>query len=1046
MLSVKTESLSMSIGRIVPFAAVTHRALGRCWAFGLLVLLLVETRVRGDDTAVPPGTLVGHAGAVMMGTFTPDGVKVITASTDQSARLWDPATGLEVRRYAEHTGPLYALAVSRDGRTLVTGAQDNTLRVWDVPLNAPVRVFHQHPLAIRGLARSPEGSTLLTASADKMLNVLPISLFVTGAVPATPAVAVGELRSGHLDELLTVDARNDGAQYATADRVGRMLLWNPYLKLPQRELLGHAGRVESVRFLGNNQQLLSAGDDGMLRLWQLLPNTARTSATFPVEFGEVALLNNQPIALCGLTDGTLRAVNLTDDKTVLEYPQQDFKLTQLAVAPNNSWLALAGEHGLTTLLNYNDGALRGMVGEHVAAITDIAVHADAVRFATASADGAVRLWQQPQPSIEVKGHAAPLRGLAAASSGQWFASIADDQTARIWGLNGAAQRQLGGHAQPLRAIAIRDDDALLATGDAAGVVWVWNASNGAVEGYLPAHQGAVTALVFSADRNSLVTAGADGRVRSWTFPLPKQQPATPEEAPQPAWEFAVPGNQSLTAIYRTAGDAGYIGLLATGSELVRLKVDGTALAALTVPGRVCKSLEVSRDGRFTLAVDDQGTAHLWSADATALAELPLGAGTVAARFNKEGTELVVSDAKPRVRLFDVASKRCLEELSCVEPVVDAVWAGTDQRTIACMGPGNDAAVVQRSLLRLLETRDPQQPDMPLQPANALQFTPDQQHLLCGTAAGNIRQWNINDGSLVRTLTGAKSSIQQVLIAPNQQWVLTLAADNSIQVWQLGDGNALQTFNVTEGAQGVTISADSTRVATAHLDGFVRVWDLASGRLLETLSGHAGPVVAIHFLPDGQTLVTAGTDKSLRQTKTSIIRAMPVSQGKLLHMVLYNNGAQAVACDDLGRVFMTELSNGTEVRHYQWGALPAVPVANPAVVAVAAPPQQQLQPTVVAARVDNQRIAAGTTSGDVVVWNVSNGETPLLRFQVPAAVTAINYSPDNLKLAVTCADSSVHILVPRFQVGSRPWSYSYTSSFRSPVSPQECCLPRTIAQY
>jgi WD40 repeat protein len=73
-----------------------------------------------------------------MAQFTPLGERTITASADETLRLWDAKTGTEQRQYQGHTGPVYCLAVSGDGRTLVSGAQDNTARVWDIPLAVPI--------------------------------------------------------------------------------------------------------------------------------------------------------------------------------------------------------------------------------------------------------------------------------------------------------------------------------------------------------------------------------------------------------------------------------------------------------------------------------------------------------------------------------------------------------------------------------------------------------------------------------------------------------------------------------------------------------------------------------------------------------------------------------------------------------------------------------------------------------------------------------------------------------------------------------------------
>jgi WD40 repeat protein len=77
--------------------------------------------------------------------FTPDGKRaicsygprVIEAVYDDdprcSLRLWDLATGKELKLFKGHTGPVLSLAISRDGRFLVSGSADNSMVLWQVP-------------------------------------------------------------------------------------------------------------------------------------------------------------------------------------------------------------------------------------------------------------------------------------------------------------------------------------------------------------------------------------------------------------------------------------------------------------------------------------------------------------------------------------------------------------------------------------------------------------------------------------------------------------------------------------------------------------------------------------------------------------------------------------------------------------------------------------------------------------------------------------------------------------------------------------------------
>jgi tetratricopeptide (TPR) repeat protein len=64
--------------------------------------------------------------------FSPDGRLALTGSDDETARLWETATGKPVGEPLRHEGVVEAVAFSPDGRLALTGSGDKTARLWEV--------------------------------------------------------------------------------------------------------------------------------------------------------------------------------------------------------------------------------------------------------------------------------------------------------------------------------------------------------------------------------------------------------------------------------------------------------------------------------------------------------------------------------------------------------------------------------------------------------------------------------------------------------------------------------------------------------------------------------------------------------------------------------------------------------------------------------------------------------------------------------------------------------------------------------------------------
>jgi TPR repeat protein len=80
--------------------------------------------------------LVGHAGAVSFAAYSPDGTRIVTASEDQTARIWDARTGAPLAVLLGHSDLVGSAEYSPDGSRIVTASFDKTVRIWDAQVAA----------------------------------------------------------------------------------------------------------------------------------------------------------------------------------------------------------------------------------------------------------------------------------------------------------------------------------------------------------------------------------------------------------------------------------------------------------------------------------------------------------------------------------------------------------------------------------------------------------------------------------------------------------------------------------------------------------------------------------------------------------------------------------------------------------------------------------------------------------------------------------------------------------------------------------------------
>lgn len=131
--------------------------------------LLQPRRAIGDGELL--GKLVGHEDDLTSIAFSADGARLVTASLDADARIWDPKTFATLRLLRGHTSAVNEAVFSADGRWVAT-AGPTTVGLWNVratrriEAGTPVPFVRGHGPRVRGVAFAPDSRRVASTGDD----------------------------------------------------------------------------------------------------------------------------------------------------------------------------------------------------------------------------------------------------------------------------------------------------------------------------------------------------------------------------------------------------------------------------------------------------------------------------------------------------------------------------------------------------------------------------------------------------------------------------------------------------------------------------------------------------------------------------------------------------------------------------------------------------------------------------------------------------------------------------------------------------------------
>jgi WD40 repeat protein len=560
--------------------------------------------------------LKGHTDSLSKARYSPDGARVLTASGDKTARIWDVTSGKEMVALKGHEEAVNDATFSPDGKRVVTASSDKTARIWDAATGQPIVVLNGHERRLHGAAFSPDGERVVTAGGQRWSG----DFFDTTAriwdAQTGKQILVLE---GHKESVRSATFSPDGTLVATTsgeangseEKTAR--IWDAATGRQLAVLEGHGAMVTSAAFSPDGSRLVTSSFDDTARVWDVA-----TGKELLVLKGHRRPLNSAAFSPDGArivtasNDRTMRIWDATTGKELDVFNGHEGPVTSAGFSPDGTRVVTSS--GLPTALDqFKDNTVLNL-RDSTARIWDVAHRAELAVI---------------QPGGE-------LANAALSPDSRRVVTVADGQQARIWdATTGTKVADIRGHEAKVNTAAFSPDARLVITASEDKTARIWDAKSGKELGVLKGHEKALQYAAFSPDGSRAVTGSFDETARLWDVASGKELLVLKNQATGSVVAFSPNGRRLLTSSDKLAAlwDA------ETGKQIALLKGHTTPVnsGAFSPDG----SLVVTASGVTVLS--GPSTARLWNGvTGDEIAEFKHPGAVHSAAFSPDGTRLVTA--------------------------------------------------------------------------------------------------------------------------------------------------------------------------------------------------------------------------------------------------------------------------------------------------------------------------------------------------------------------------------------------------------------------
>lgn len=388
----------------------------------------IDARIRIWDLGTTPTSVIQSPdtpGDYPTLSFSPDGERFAIGNVGGTLRIYDARTGARTAAIAAYAGRLRNAFFTGDGRGIWT-CGDRELRLWDVSSD-DVRIRTVGTDQFHGVDISPDGARVVCAGSDGVLHRL-------DAGTLTPTT----VDFGNRGTLAAVAVSADGRWTAAGSYDNAAYVWDATQPGGPPRRIEHPSRISSVRFVPRRAQLVTACDDGRVRIWSV--ETGSLEREYAIDETRIPKIDVAPgggqIAAAGRS-GVLHVIDVELGRIDPWTQASERPLRAVRYSPDGKLLLAAGADRVLQIWDVVGLRELAALSGHKQEIYCIEIAPDGRAAATGDAGGAIRLWQLPggEPLAILDGHAGPVMSLCFAPDGQRLYSASTDQTLREWNLD-----------------------------------------------------------------------------------------------------------------------------------------------------------------------------------------------------------------------------------------------------------------------------------------------------------------------------------------------------------------------------------------------------------------------------------------------------------------------------------------------------------------------------------------------------------------------------------------------------------------------------------